>query len=261
MNTQSQHPAGEASKLGSRWRGFLLLVPFVLWSTVGASLIGIAAALSPGFRDRGYVKWVRLWGRVPLWLAGVRVTVQGQVHVDSLQPRIVIFNHVSLLDLFVISSLCPPRALVMYKKEFEKIPGLGRALRNLGMIPVDRQNLESAIASIGEAGRRIRDSNATCMIAPEGTRSRLGGLQQFKMGAFHLALEHRIPLVPMVMCGIDRILPMGSCIVRSGEVQVHFLPPVETTDWEREDLRAHTNEVRQMFLKYVPSEKDVANGK
>jgi len=169
---------------------------------------------------------------------------------------LVLFNHVSLLDLFVLAALCPPGALVLYKKEFRKVPGLGHALRNLGMIPVDRENLEAAVASVAEAGRRIKEEGATCLIAPEGTRSRKGGLQRFKMGAFHLASEYGIPIVPMIMRGIDRVLPMGSLIVRSGVVRVDFLHPIDTSSWERENLREHSRDMRDLFLEYLPAEEN-----
>jgi putative phosphoserine phosphatase/1-acylglycerol-3-phosphate O-acyltransferase len=160
----------------------------------------------------------------------------------------------------VLASLCPPGALVLYKKEFEKVPGLGHALHSLGMIPVDRENLEAAVASVAEAARRIKEEGATCMIAPEGTRSRKGGLQKFKMGAFHLASEYGIPIVPMIMRGIDRVLPMGCLIVRSGVVRVDFLEPIDTSEWDRERLREHSREVRALFLEYLPSEKELARG-
>ncbi len=261
MTTDSQHPPWTPGNPGTRWMATLFLLPVAIWSFMGASLIGVVAALSSSFRNRHYVRWVRIWGRLPLLLSGVRLEVHGEERVREPEPRIIVFNHVSLLDLFVLASLCPPRALVIYKKEFGRVPGLGRALRDLGMIPVDRENLEAALASMSEAARRIYDENATCLIAPEGTRSREGGLQKFKKGAFHLAAEYDIPMVPMIMRGIEEVLPMGSIVCRRGVVRVDYLPAIDTKDWRRDRLRVHMKEVRDLFLEYVPSDKEVAGGR
>jgi 1-acyl-sn-glycerol-3-phosphate acyltransferase len=234
------------------WRGILFWVPIFLWTLGGAGVIGIAAALSPSFRGGGYVHWVRRWGRVPLWMCGASVEVHGREHAEGPGPRLLLFNHVSLLDLYMVAALCPERALVLYKKEFARIPGLGLALRHLGMIPVDRTNREAAIKSITEAGRRILAERATCVMAPEGTRSREGGLQRFKMGAFHLAAEHSIPIVPMIMRGIESILPMGSFLLRNGHARVDLLPPIDTSGWKREQVHEHAEELRALFLEYLP---------
>lgn len=244
----------------SAWRGVLFFLPILLWTLAGAGAIGLAAALSARFRDGGYVRWVRTWGRVPLRLCGATVEVHGREHIEGPGPRLVLFNHVSLLDLYVLASLCPERALVLYKKEFGRVPGMGSAFRNLGMIPVDRTNLEAAISSVTEAGRRIVDEGATCVMAPEGTRSRRGGLQRFKMGAFHLAAEHSIPIVPLIMRGIESVLPMGSFLLRSGHVRVDLLPPIDTRDWERERVHEHAAELRELFLGYLPAAPEAKAG-
>lgn len=246
---------GELPPPGSRWRGFVFFLPLFVWTLAGAGLLGIAASLSKSFRERGYGRWVRVWGRVPLRIAGIRVETHGREHVERPGAKLVLFNHVSQLDLFVLASLCPDGAVVMYKKEFEDIPGLGSAMRNLGMIPVDRSDLVSAIASVTTAGERILANDAPCFIAPEGTRSRQGGLQSFKKGAFHLAAQHGIPVVPMVLRGIGELMPMGRYIPKSGTVRVDYLDPIDTTEWDSERVRKHVKEVRDLFLEYVPAAK------
>lgn len=240
----------------SKWRGVLFFLPLAIWSLAGAGLIGLLAMVSKSFRAGGYVRWVRAWGRVPLALCGVELEVHGVEHREEPGPKLLLFNHVSLLDLYVLSALCPPRALVLYKREFERIPGLGAAFRNLGMIPVDRTNLEAAIASVSEAGRRIRKESANCFMAPEGTRSRRGGLQRFKLGPFHLASKHGIPVVPLIMRGIEEVLPMGAFVIRSGRVRVDYLAPIDTSQWKQETVRDHAREVRELFLQYLPAEED-----
>jgi len=246
---------GDARR-ASAWRGVLFFVPLFLWTLGGAGMIAILAGFSRRFRERGYTRWVHIWGRIPLRLCGATLEVHGREHLDRPGAKLILFNHVSLLDIFVVAQLSPERVLVVYKKEFERIPGLGRAFKSLGMIPVDRTNHEAAIRSVSEAGRRIVAEGAPCMMAPEGTRSRKGGLQRFKLGAFHLAAEHGIPIVPLIMRGIESVLPMGSFLLRSGHVRVDCLEPIETGDWSRETVHEHAREVREVFLQYLEPEAD-----
>jgi 1-acyl-sn-glycerol-3-phosphate acyltransferase len=198
--------------------------------------------------------WMRSWGHVPLWALGVRLDVRGLERRDAPGAKIVVFNHASLLDLFVLAALCPPRPIVLYKKELGRIPGLGWALSSLGMVSLDRSNHVAAIQSVAAAGERMRAEGASLIMAPEGTRSRRGGLQAFKLGAFHLATSTGVPLTPMILRGTASVLPMGSILARSGVVRVDFLASIESDDWRVEDVRAHAAEVREVFLGTLASE-------
>ena len=241
-----------AAAPGSRVRGLLGLLPATLAFVGIAALIAGLGLVSARFRHGGFVGLVRLWGRFPLWLFGVRLETHGRERVEAPGPRLILFNHVSLLDLFVLAALCPEQPVVLYKKELGRVPGLGWALRSLGMIAVDRQNHEAALASIRAAGERLHRQGASVLMAPEGTRSRSGGLQGFKLGAFHLAAGTGVPIVPMIMRGIEGVLPIGSWLVRPGTVRVDYLAPIQTTDWSRETIREHAEEVRALFLQLLP---------
>jgi len=247
----SPQPTSSAPERGSVWRSLLFFLPIVLWTLGTAGAVAIVAVLWPRFRRGGFLPWARLWGRLPLALCGVRLEVHGAERLEAPGGRIVLFNHASLLDIYVLAATLPRNPVVLYKKEFSRVPGLGPALRSLGMIPVDRSDHQAAVRSLAEAGRRIRDEQANCLMAPEGTRSRLGGLQNFKLGAFHLAAEHGIPLVPMIARGVERAMPMGALLVRSGTVRIDFLEPITTTGWTKDDVREHARDVRRQFLEYL----------
>ena len=229
-----------------------MLMPLtVLWTLGGAGLVALAGLVLRGvFRRRAW--WmVNLWGRAPLWWHGVRLEVSGAEHLVGDGPRLVLFNHVSILDLFVLARVAPASAVVVYKQEFHKIPGLGHALRALGHIPIDRTDKDSAVASISAAAGRIHAEGCSVFMAPEGTRSRKGGLQQFKLGPFHLAQQTGAPMVPMIMRGISSVLPMGSFVIRPGRVGVDLLEPIEPTGWQPEEVRERAGEVREVFLEWL----------
>ena len=141
---------------------------------------------------------------------------------------------------------------VVAKKEFAKIPFIGGAMKALEFVLIDRKDRAKAKESLEEAARFVQDHGMGVWIAPEGTRSRQGGLQDFKLGPFHLALATGAPLVPAIMRGVDAVAPMGSFFFRPGTVRLDFLPPIPVDDWPGSDLRARVRGVREVFLDYLP---------
>jgi putative phosphoserine phosphatase/1-acylglycerol-3-phosphate O-acyltransferase len=218
-------------------------------------LAGIMVALAtcfPRFFRRHRLKLVRSWGRTGLFISGIRLEAFGLERLNGNSGRIVLFNHQSLLDLFVLAALWAPRGVVIYKQEFHKIPIMGRLMKAMDLIPVDRSNREQAIESLKAAGARIRTRKETLLVAPEGTRSLQPGLINFKRGPFHVALETGLPLVPFVMRGVRSLLPAGHFVSRSGSIRVDILPPISTTGWIETDLNGRIAEVRSIFLRYLP---------
>ena len=254
----SQDPTGgaplqwEPPKPGGALRAVLMILPAVLWAFGYIIwLIGVLL-LMPSWSRRNRLKLLRGWGKGLCWLFGIKLDLHGLENRDADGPRILAVNHVSLVDLFVWSAAWAHPGTVIYKKEFGRIPLMGRVMRMLGFIEVDRGNSEAARDTMALAARRIRDEGLGLWIAPEGTRSRQGGLQDFKMGAFHLALQTKAPIVPCIMRGADTVNPMGSFIVRSGTIRIDFLPPVDTADWSRRELREKSRELRELFLRFLP---------
>ena len=93
------------------------------------------------------------------------------------------------------------------------------------------------------------------MMAPEGTRSRRGGLQPFKKGPFHVAIATRAPVYPTIWRGIEALNPMGSWLIRSGEIRADCLAPIDTSTWTAETIEDHISETRDVFLRYLPPEE------
>ncbi len=244
-------PAPWDARPGSRLRGFLLF-PLAAGYAFGYALIGsLWANILPSSFQRHRTAIIHGWGKGLLRILGIRLVVHGAENLGP-APRIVVFNHVSLLDLMVLTAMWPEHCTVLYKREFHRIPVLGRAMRAALFIPVDRGNREAAQRSIAAATAKVREEGWSILIAPEGTRSRQGGLQPFKMGPFHLAIQTRAPVVPMIFRGIDQVLPMGRLVPRTGAVRVDVLEPVDTREWRSQDVRERADEIREIFLRYVP---------
>jgi 1-acyl-sn-glycerol-3-phosphate acyltransferase len=130
------------------------------------------------------------------------------------------------------------------KKELERVPLFGPAWKRAGHISIDRGNREKAIASLRRAAEVIREDGGVVVIFPEGTRSPTGELQPFKKGAFMLAIEAGIPIIPTVVVGSERITPPRAMSVRSGSFDLFYGEPVSSEGYSPETVDRLVEEVR-----------------
>ncbi len=145
--------------------------------------------------------WVaqRLWTGVLLALAGIRLRVREIVPIDWKRPHVVCANHASIFDILALVRVIPPPFRFVAKKELVKWPIIGWALRPAGQIVIDRANRTAALRTIAEAA--VRKIRGQIIFFVEGTRSRTGELLPFKKGAFHFAVDHKLPVLPTAICG------------------------------------------------------------
>lgn len=204
-----------------------------VWATlvvIGATVWWGSAAIFQSFRGRKDHAWyshaTRSWARAIMRASGCPVVVHGAEHVREGEPQVVVSNHVSWFDVFAIASVLHVPFRFVAKKELMSFPLFGRAMRAAGHVIIDRSNRERALQSLRQAGEAIRESPAAVIIFPEGTRSRTGRLQSFKKGAFQLAVEAGVPVVPTVVTGSFQIMPPGSRKIHPNTVHIHFLPAV-----------------------------------
>jgi putative phosphoserine phosphatase/1-acylglycerol-3-phosphate O-acyltransferase len=232
-------------------RGILTFPIVLLWALGYAGFVLGVFFLTPKRAQKNKDRYIRLWGIGILKILGVHLEIYGKENFDS-GTVLYMPNHVSVLDLGLWCANWAGNTVVLYKKEFDKIPFLGRTLRRLQMIPIDRKNRERAVKSLEEAADCARKQGKSILIAPEGTRSKNGHLLPFKKGPFHLAIAAGIPIVPCIFCGITDIVPNGSWLARPGTVTVRFLSPVQTKNWTTETLDDHVAEIRKIFLGHLP---------
>lgn len=206
----------------------LWMIFWMFWGTVAIG--GSAIIMAAVFRIRGlvYVRMTRRWAQVALWASGSRAELHGLEHLVPGQPFILVANHVSWFDIFAIAARLPVDFHFVAKKELERIPIFGLAWRVAGHVSIDRANRESAARSLRKAGEQMREQKSVVVIFAEGTRSRTGRLQPFKKGAFVLAAETGIPIIPTVVTGSYDIMRPDTFIVRPATIHVYFerpLPP------------------------------------
>ena len=186
----------------------------------------------------------KFWSRAVLSLAGVRVRVTGSDRVDWSQPVVVVANHQSWFDVFALAAWMPGNGRFVAKQELAAIPIFGRAWKACGHISLDRSDRTRAIASLRSVAQRVREEKLAVILFPEGTRSPDGRMQPFKKGAFVLALDTGVPVVPIGISGSREVMPKGSFRIRSGEIELRIGDPlsVEGLDAEARDALLRASE-------------------
>ncbi|HEU0199520.1 MAG TPA: lysophospholipid acyltransferase family protein [Burkholderiaceae bacterium] len=133
------------------------------------------------------------------------------------------------------------------KQEAAKTPGFGTYMQMADYAFLDRSNTANAIDALNPAVERLKRGLSVVM-APEGTRSWTPRVGKFKKGAFHMAMQAGVPIVPVVIRNAGEIMGRNDQTMRAGTVQVAVLPPISVADWRMDDLDRRVAEVRQMFV-------------
>jgi 1-acyl-sn-glycerol-3-phosphate acyltransferase len=186
-----------------------------------------------------------MWGaRQWLRLSGMRVRVRGLEQLDPRQTYIFIANHRSYLDTATLFAYTGRRIGLFAKKELLKVPILGVGMGFVNIMAIDRSNRERALTTVLAATERIR-SGVSFGVFAEGTRARPGQLLPFKKGAFYMAIETGVSVVPVVMKNTDRLMGKDEGTAYPGTIEMVVLAPLETRGLSTdEDVKRLTAEVR-----------------
>lgn len=173
--------------------------------------------------------WALFGARSWLRLSGVRVAVRGLELLDPKQTYVFVSNHRSYLDTAAMFVFTGRRIGLLAKKELLKVPVLGVGMGFVNVMAIDRTNRESAIRTTEAAARRIQ-SGVSFAVFVEGTRAKPGELLPFKKGAFYMARQAGVPVVPVAIRNSDVLMGKGTGEARSGTIEMVFLPAVDTVE-------------------------------
>jgi 1-acyl-sn-glycerol-3-phosphate acyltransferase len=155
------------------------------------------------------------WSKAVVGNAQITVEVTGREHLGRGQTFLVMSNHQSLYDIPVLFYVIGPNIRMVTKKELFRVPVFGGAMAAAGFIKIDRTDRHRAIRSL-DAARELLASGTHVWIAPEGTRSRSGHLLPFKKGAFYLAFEAGLPILPVTLKGTRDVLAAKGVVSHAG---------------------------------------------
>jgi 1-acyl-sn-glycerol-3-phosphate acyltransferase len=161
---------------------------------------------------------------------------------------VFMMNHQSLLDGFVVMKLLRGDVTGVAKREVAGKPVLGQFARLANMAFIDRGDSAQARKALEPVVQRLREGYSIA-IAPEGTRSPTPRVGRFKKGAFHMAMQGGVPIVPIVIRNTGELLWRGSTFIRSGTIDVIVHPPISVADWSVEELDERVGQVRELFVR------------
>jgi 1-acyl-sn-glycerol-3-phosphate acyltransferase len=175
------------------------------------------------------------WSRHVVENSHMELEVVGRENLHPSQTYLVMSNHQSLYDVPVLFQVIGGNIRMIAKKELFDVPIFGGAIAAAGFVSIDRENRLAAIESLQRA-RDLLASGTHVWIAPEGTRSRSGDLLPFKKGAFYLALEAALPILPVTLKGTRNVLPAHGVRSSPGaRVRVTIHPKIETGAYAARD--------------------------
>ena len=222
-----------------------LFLPVTL---VGAFAAGLPIWLLSGSKREALNFSVSVFADTASALIGLRLKVNGEHHLWSHRPAVFIFNHQSNVDLVVVSRLLRRDIVGVGKREIRDIPIVGRVLESAGIVLIDRKDTQRAIETMKPLVDAMRVEGKSVALSPEGTRSLTPKLAPFKKGAFHLAMQAGVPVVPIVIHNSGDVQPKGDFLYHPGTVHIDVLPPIDTSSWSIETLDQHITETRQLYL-------------
>ncbi|HXG65774.1 MAG TPA: lysophospholipid acyltransferase family protein [Blastocatellia bacterium] len=234
-------------------RGLLLLA---FWFTSIALLAPIIITLRLLTGNENFIyKPVGVFVRLGLALAGVRVQVTGLERLDPQQTYIFTPNHQSLIEVPMFVTYLGRNIAYLAKKELFKYPIFGYGIGLMGVVPIDRSNSAAAIESARLAMQKLRQGKSY-VIYPEGTRSRDGRLLPFKKGAFVMAVEAGVPVVPVSISGAIAAMPKTGIKIYPATVRITIHEPLRTEGYSRENVAKLMVTTRERILSALPEAQE-----
>ena len=200
------------------------------------------------------MKW---WASQLLGLVRVKTQVIGTENMPAPGRRVIVMcNHSSLYDIPVAIAALDTSFRFVAKKELFNIPIFGSALKRGGFLSIDRHNREQAVKDLQRAKEQML-KGITLWMSPEGTRSVDGKLAEFKRGGFHIAIETKALIVPVVIKNIHKLQAGDNLdLYLNQNIEVEICKPVDAGDFSLDNRRALINQVRGIMLQALGQKEE-----
>jgi len=227
---------------------WLFVLPLLIATTLICGVLAIVTALLFSPRTGGI--FGTIWARINSFCTPMTVHVVGADNIEPGTSYVITSNHQSMYDIYVLYGWLGVDFKWVMKKELGKVPVLGLACKILGHIYIDRSDSKSAVDTIKAARAKIFGGTSV-LFFPEGTRSVDGKMNQFKKGAFKMAIDLGIPILPVTINGTRNILSKGSLDLTPGGATMIIHKPIPVTDYHDgnlPELMEHTRRIMNAFL-------------
>jgi 1-acyl-sn-glycerol-3-phosphate acyltransferase len=204
---------------------WIFIAPFLVFSTAvfGSAIIIVSFLGAPDFASRIFGP---IWAKLNTTVSFIDVKTTGLEHIVPGQSYVVVANHQSLIDIYLLYGFLGMDIKWVMKQELRTVPVLGLACEMMGHVIIDRSNTAAALASMDRARGKIKEGMSVVFFA-EGTRSRNGELMPFKKGAFRMAQALNLPILPITIHNTLGILPSDTLDLRPGRAWMTIGKPIE----------------------------------
>lgn len=223
------------------WLGF--------WATIATTFLGIPVMVAGLLSRTGNLAFSisKLWAYIMLAVSFVRTEIKNKNKILKETSYIIISNHQSHYDIIALVTTLGIQYRWIIKKEILKLPIFGYALYASRNIFIDRSNTTSAIESINNGFDRL-PKGVSVMVFAEGTRSPDGQIHEFKKGGFVMAVQRKIPILPVTVNGSRRIMRKGSFTLWPGKIQIVIGDPIDTSGYTTDTVQNLINKTRQTII-------------
>ncbi len=207
----------------------------VLDTIIIGGLAGIIGSRRPA--SRHVDRLTRVWARIFLFATGTKLSYDGRENIDPTRSYVFVANHMSNIDVpinFIVTAPLGIRYLA--KKELFKVPILGAVMRGLGIVRTDRQAGAAAHDEINTQLARMVEAGHSLMIYPEGTRTRDRELHPFKRGAFRIAVDNGLDIIPVTITGTWEIMAPDKPLVYGGTARARVHEPIPVAGLGQEHI-------------------------
>ncbi|MES2284944.1 MAG: lysophospholipid acyltransferase family protein [Bacteroidota bacterium] len=222
---------------------WLFFFPFLIINTLFFCIIAILLSFYSQ-KAAGYCGVI--WARFNSFLTPISVKISGKENIQKNTSYIIVLNHQSYYDIFLIYGWLGIDIKWVMKQELRKIPGFGICCEMIGHIFIDRSNTQVAIESMNKVKQKLVNGTSV-VIFPEGTRSKTGELAPFKRGAFRLALDLGLPILPITLIGTKDILPSDSMNLLPGKAQMIIHEPIFVNKYSEEEINTLISDVSKVI--------------
>ncbi len=188
-----------------------------------------------------------IWSRILCFLSFCPVTVEGRENIQKGQSYIFASNHTSIYDVFVIYGYIGVDFKWIMKKELENIPFIGWACKSAGFLFINRKKGREAFKTLQEA-KDVFKGGTSLVIFPEGTRTPDGLIGKFKRGAFEIAQNMDLPIIPVCLQGGFKVMPKTRFYPIPGPLKITILPPIEFSSLDHEDFIFQVEKIREQIV-------------
>ena len=224
---------------------FIIWLPISLIITILTAIIVTVGCLCGGERLFSYYPG-SIWSRLTCLISLCPVKVIGREKLDKNKSYIFVANHQGAYDIFLIYGYLRQHIKWVMKQSLRKIPLVGKACEAAGFIFVDNSSPKAATKTIEDAEKRLKNG-ASIVIFPEGSRTRTGKMGRFKKGAYQMALDLKMPIVPVTINGSFEVMPIGTILLNPYKMELIIHDPIPTKDIQVNDMREVAAEIGKLI--------------